>query len=482
MSTERALAYARAHSGRFVADLKAFIRIPSVSALPRHASDVARCARWLAAHLRGIGLNQVGIISTPGHPIVYGEWRHAAGQPTLLIYGHYDVLPADPISEWRSPPFEPTIRGESLFGRGACDDKGQMLTHLEAVEAYLQTARSLPVNVKCIFEGEEEIGSPNLAPFIARNKGRLAADAVVMSDTTMLGPEHPAITYGMRGALYLELEVHGPEHDLHSGNFGGAIHNPLQALCEIIAKLHDRDGRIAIPGIYDRVQMQSLAEHERMTEFGASNALVLEVADAQHGWGERGYSLYERLTVRPALTVNGISGGYRGPGGKGVIPRRAVAKLSFRLVPHQNPREVDKLFRAQIARLTPRTVRTVVRTIVGARPALVDPDQPVIKAAAFSYRKGFGTAPALLRSGGTIPVVASFRDILGAPTVMMGFALPDDRMHAPNEKFHLPTFFNGIATSIWFLAAFGATGKGYRWRSPIKTGTRDETLAAGLPQ
>jgi acetylornithine deacetylase/succinyl-diaminopimelate desuccinylase-like protein len=384
MSTERALAYARLHRRRFVAELKAFVRIPSVSALPRHASDVARCARWLAAHLRRIGLDQVGIISTPGHPIVYGEWRHAAGRPTLLIYGHYDVQPVDPIGEWRFPPFEPTIRGENLFGRGACDDKGQMLAHVKAVDAYLRSTRSLPVNVKCIFEGEEEIGSPNLATFIARNKDRLAADAVVMSDTTMLGPEQPALTYGMRGALYLELEVRGPGHDLHSGNFGGAVHNPLQALCEIIAKLHDRDGRIAIPGIYDRVQTQGFAEQKRMTEFGAPDALVLEDAQAQRGWGERGYSLYRRLTVRPALTVNGISGGYQGPGGKGVIPRRAVAKLSFRLVPHQDPCEVDKLFRAQIARLTPRTVRTVVRTVVAARPALVDPDQPIMKAAAFS--------------------------------------------------------------------------------------------------
>jgi acetylornithine deacetylase/succinyl-diaminopimelate desuccinylase-like protein len=480
MSTERALAYARAHRRRFVTELESFVRIPSVSALPRHAGDVTRCAGWLAAHLRRIGLDHVEVISTPGHPIVYGEWRHAAGRPTLLIYGHYDVQPVDPIGEWRFPPFEPTIRGDNLFGRGACDDKGQMLTHVKALDAYLQTARSLPVNVKCLFEGEEEIGSPNLATFIARNSKRLAADAVVMSDTTMLGPEQPAITYGMRGALYLELEVRGPEHDLHSGNFGGAVHNPLQALCEIIAKLHDRDGRIAIPGIYDRVQTQGLAERERISEFGAPDAMVLKDAQAQRGWGERGYSLYQRLTVRPALTVNGISGGYQGPGAKGVIPGRAVAKLSFRLVPHQDPCEVDRLFRAQIARLTPRTVRTAVRTVVAARPALVDPDQPIIKAAAFSYAKGFGAAPALLRSGGTIPVVASFQDMLGAPTVMMGFALPDDRMHAPNEKFHLPNFFNGIATSIWFLAALGATATAKR-RSRTRTQTRGETLAERLP-
>ena len=455
--------------------------MPSVSALPRHAGDVARCAEWLAAHLRRIGLNNVRIVSTRGHPIVYGEWRRASDRPTLLIYGHYDVQPADPIDEWRSPPFDPTIRGENLLGRGVCDDKGQMLTHVKAVEAYLRTGRRLPVNVKFIFEGEEEIGSGNLVPFIARNRKRLAADAVVMSDTTMLGPEQPAITYGMRGDLYLELEVRGPEHDLHSGNFGGAIHNPLQALCEIIAKLHDESGRIAIPGIYDRVQPQSIAEQERMMKFGAPDALILEDAKEQRGWGERGYSLYERLTVRPALTLNGISGGYRGPGRKGVIPARAVAKLSFRLVPDQDPREVDGLFRAQIARLTPRTVRTVVRTLAGARPALIDLDHPVIKAAAFSYCKGFGTVPALLRSGGTIPVVTTFQKMLGAPTVMMGFALPDDRMHAPNEKFHLPTFFNGIQTSIWFLATLGTTRAGNARRAPIRTERRNEVLEERSP-
>jgi acetylornithine deacetylase/succinyl-diaminopimelate desuccinylase-like protein len=481
MSTERALAYARLNRRRFVAELKAFVRIPSISALPRHAGDVKRCAQWLAAHLRRIGLDHVAIIATPRHPIVYGEWRHAAGRPTLLIYGHYDVQPVDPIGEWRFPPFEPTIRGDDLFGRGACDDKGQMLAHVKAVAAYLETARSLPVNVKCLFEGEEEIGSPHLAAFIARNRDRLAADAVVMSDTTMLGPEQPALTYGMRGALYLELEVRGPAHDLHSGNFGGAVHNPLQALCEIIAKLHDRDGRIAIPGIYDRVQAQGFAEQERITTFGAPDALVLEDAQAQRGWGERGYSLYQRLTVRPALTINGISGGYQGPGGKGVIPSRAVAKLSFRLVPDQDPHEVDRLFRAEVARLTPRTVQTRVKTLVAARPALVDPDQPIIKAAALSYAKGFGTPPALLRSGGTVPVIASFRELLGAPTVMMGFALPDDRMHAPNEKFHLPNFFNGIATSIWFLAALGATAT-TRPRSRLKTATQDQRLEEGLPR
>jgi acetylornithine deacetylase/succinyl-diaminopimelate desuccinylase-like protein len=349
------------------------------------------------------------------------------------------------------------VRGENLFGRGACDDKGQMLTHVKAMEAYLRTRGALPLNVKCMFEGEEEIGSPSLARLITRNKNALAADAVVISDTVMLGPEQPALAYATRGDLYLELEVLGPRHDLHSGNFGGAIHNPLQALCEIIAKLHDAEGRIAIPGFYDRVRQWGGAERARMTEFGAPDALVLEDAGSRRGWGEHGYSLYERLAVRPALTVNGIAGGYRGPGRKGVIPARAMAKLSFRLVPDQDPREVERLFRRQVARLAPRTVRTEIRTVSGTKPALVDPEHPVTRAAIRAYSKGFGTPPALLRSGGTIPVVSIFQRLLGVPIVLMGFALPDDRMHAPNEKIHLPTFFNGIATSIWFLAILGGS-------------------------
>jgi acetylornithine deacetylase/succinyl-diaminopimelate desuccinylase-like protein len=436
---------------------------------------MARCARWLARHLRLIGLDNVGIFSSRGPPIVYAEWRRAPRRPTVLIYGHYDVQPPDPIGEWISAPFEPTVRGENLFGRGACDDKGQMLTHLKAIEAYLRTRGALPLNVKCLFEGEEEIGSPNLAPLIARNKNALAADAVVISDTLMLGPEQPAVNYATRGDLYLEIEVLGPRHDLHSGNFGGAIHNPLQALCEIIAKLHDPSGRIAIPGFYDRVRRSSTAEQARMTEFGAPDALVLEDAGSERGWGEPGYSLYERLTVRPALTINGISGGYLGPGRKGVIPARAVAKLSFRLVPDQDPRDVDRLFRNHVARLTPPTVSAEVRTVSGTRPAVINPLHPALRAAALAYRKGFGAPPALLRSGGTIPVVSTFQQMLGAPIVLMGFALPGDRMHAPNEKIHLPTFFNGIATSIWFLALLGGSREFEIKQRP----KQDTTLADG---
>jgi acetylornithine deacetylase/succinyl-diaminopimelate desuccinylase-like protein len=450
------LAYVHAERPRFVAELEDFIRFPSISAQPQHVGDVKKCALWLADHLRRIGMDLVKVISTSQHPIIYAEWRHVPAQPTVLIYGHYDVQPPDPLSEWHSSPFEPIVRGNNLYGRGACDDKGQMFTHVKALEAYLHTKDALPVNIKCLFEGEEEIGSPNLTPFLARNKHRLTADVAVMSDTPILAPNRPAITYAMRGGLSAELEIHGPRLDLHSGLFGGAIHNPLQVLCEVIATLHGTKGHVAIPGFYDRVQQWSTTERDDMAQVGPSDVQLLQNAQANAGWGECGYTLYERTTIRPALTISGIVGGYQGPGVKAVIPARAVAKLNFRLVPNQDPHEIDRLFRRHITRITPPTVNTTIRTYLLAKPALVNRNHPMIRAAAVAYGKGFGTAPVFLRSGGTIPVVSLFQEMLGIPTVLMGFALPDDRMHAPNEKFYLPNFYNGIATSIWFLAEVGA--------------------------
>jgi acetylornithine deacetylase/succinyl-diaminopimelate desuccinylase-like protein len=467
MPLSRPLAYAHTHRQRFVAELKDFVRFPSVSAQPKHDGDLRKCATWLANHLRRVGLERVAIMPTPRHPLVYAEWRHAPERPTVLIYGHYDVQPADPLHEWRSPPFEPVVHGSNLYGRGACDDKGQMFAHVKALEAYLRTNRVLPVNVKCLFEGEEEIGSPNLTPFLSQHKSALAADVAVMSDMPMIAPDRPAITYAMRGALSLELEICGPKRDLHSGIFGGAIHNPLQALCEIIARLHDVNGRVAIPGFYDHVRRWSEQEREYMACTGPSDAQILRDAQVGQGWGERGYTLYERTTIRPALTLNGIIGGYQGPGSKAVIPASAVAKLSFRLVPNQDPTEIDRLFRAHIARLTPPTVRSSVRTNFMAKPALVNRRHPAMRAAQVAYRKGFGATPVFLRSGGTIPIVNTLQAMLGLPTVLMGFALPDDRMHAPNEKFHLPNFYHGIATSIWFLAEIGQ-GVGLRGRSTSK--------------
>ena len=456
----RALEYARAHRRRFVNELKTLIRFPTVSAQPAHAKDMRNCAEWLAEHLRRIGMDNARVAPTQRHPIVYADWNKARGRPTVLIYGHYDVQPPDPLDEWRSPPFEPQTRGDDLYGRGACDNKGQLFAHVKALESMLRSRGALPVNVKCIFEGEEEIGSPNLSEFLARNKSGLAADVAVMSDTRMLAPGLPAITYGLRGALSMELEVRGPAQDLHSGNFGGAIHNPLQALCEIITNLHTSDGRVTIPGFYDRVRMWSEKERDYMSRTGPSDAKILTDARARRSWGEPGYSLYERTTIRPALTVNGLTGGYQGVGGKGIIPARATAKINIRLAPDQDPREIERLFREHIARITPPGVSSAVRTTSAARPALVNRSHPAMLAAAEAYRRGFGRAPVFLRSGGTIPVVDIFQRMLAVPTVLMGFALPDDRIHAPNEKFHLPNFFKGIATCAWFLSGIAAGSAG----------------------
>jgi acetylornithine deacetylase/succinyl-diaminopimelate desuccinylase-like protein len=451
-------AYARSQRDRFVSELQEFVRFPSVSAQPARAKDVRNCAAWLAAQLRKVGLERVQLIPTRGHPIVYGEWLRAPGRPTVLIYGHYDVQPADPIEEWQSPPFEPVVRDNHLFGRGASDDKGQMFTHVKAVECLLRSAGSLPANVKCLFEGEEEIGSTNLPAFIKKHRNALAADTAVLSDTRMLSPDRPVITESLRGALSVELELRGPSHDLHSGNFGGSIHNPLQALSEIIAKLHDSNGRVAIPGFYERVRQLSPEERDYMARIGPTDGEILREAGAERAWGERGYTLYERTTVRPALTINGITGGYQGPGVKAVIPARASAKLNFRLAPEQDPHEIDRVFRAHLARIAPPTVRIAIKTHLAAQPAVVDRTHPAVSAAMEAYRKGFGHLPVFLRSGGSIPVVNLFQGILAIPTVLMGFASPDDSLHAPNEKFYLPNFFNGISTSIHFLIELARIG------------------------
>ena len=456
------LLYARKQRSRSVSELAEFVRFPSISAQPHHAKDVERCARWLADHLRSVGLSQVKLTRTPGHPIVYAEWTHEPGLPTVLIYGHYDVQPADPLDAWRTPPFEPTIRGDDLFARGASDDKGQLFVHIKAIESFLKTTGRLPINVKCVFEGEEEIGSPNLLRLLRLHPELFGADAVVVSDTRILGPDHPAITYALRGALSLELEVRGPTHDLHSGAFGGATHNPVQALCEILAGLHDEEGRITIPGFYDSVRPVSDAERAYMKRVGHSDRQILRDTGAPAAWGESGYTLYERTTIRPALSVTGISGGYAGSGHKSIIPDRASAKLNFRLVPGQQPREIERLFRRHVARICPPTVRTIVRgSKLAADPVVVNRNHLAMKAATTAYRRAFGRVPVFLRSGGTIPIVSAFCKTLKVPVVLMGFALPNDRMHAPNEKLHLPTFARGVQASILLMELLGNARKSF---------------------
>ena len=464
MKPLRPLNYARRHRSRSVAELKEFVRFPTVSNQPRHAPDLRRCAAWLASHLRRIGLEHVRVVATGRHPVVYASWLHAPGRPTILIYGHYDVQPAEPLAEWRRPPFEPVVKGSNLYGRGACDDKGQLFTHIKAMEAYLKTEQRLPVNVKCIFEGEEELGgSPGFDSFVSRNRNALRADAALMSDTRMLGPGRPALGYSQRGNIRFELEVRGPQQDLHSGNFGGAVHNPLQALCEILAALHDSSGRVTIPGFYNKVREWSPEEREFMAKNGPKDLEILRDARVPKPWGETGYSLYERVTIRPALTFNGIGGGYQGAGVKTVIPARALAKISIRTVPDQDPKELEAQFRRYLAEVVPPSVTFAMRTLSASNAALINRKHPALRAAALAYRRGFGSSPVFLRSGGSVPAASIFQKVLGIPTILMGFALPDDHIHAPNEKFHLPNFYRGIETSIWYLAeAAKMSGTGHQ--------------------
>jgi acetylornithine deacetylase/succinyl-diaminopimelate desuccinylase-like protein len=458
MDILRPLSYVRARRQKFVSELKEFLRLPSVSSQPARAGDLRRCASWLARHLQGIGLDSVRVIPTRGNPIVYASWLRAPGCPTLIIYGHYDVLPGEPVREWRTPPFTPTLKNNNLHARGAADDKGQLFSHVKALESYLKTGRALPVNVKCIFEGEEEIGSLNLTPFVQRNRRALRADAAIISDTRMLSPDQPAISYAQRGGLRAELEIFGPVQELHSGAFGGAVHNPVLALCDIIAGLHDDQGRVTIPGFYDDVREWSERERAYMARSGPSDQAILRDANVALGWGEFGYSLYERTTIRPDVGVNGIVGGHTGPGAKGVIPTGALAKVSFRLVPDQDPQKIARLFRDHIARVTPPSVRSAVQTMSPIYPALVNRNHPAVQTARLAYKKGFGAFPVFVRSGGSIPVVNTFQKTLGIPAVLMGFGLPDDHIHGPNEKFHLPIFYKAIETSIWYLALASRLG------------------------
>jgi acetylornithine deacetylase/succinyl-diaminopimelate desuccinylase-like protein len=447
-----ALAFARANRPRHLEELLALVRRPTVSAQPQHAAAIAECARHLARRLGEIGLEHVEVVPTARHPFVYGDWLHARGAPTVLVYGHYDVQPADPESDWRTPPFQPVVQGGNVLGRGACDDKGQLLAHVLALEARFRAVGRLPVNVRCVLDGEEEIGSSGLRRSLAQDPRPFAADLAVMSDTRMLGPGRPALTYSLRGSLSLELELRGPPRDLHSGNFGGAIANPLEALALVIAGLHDSAGRIAVPGIYDRVRRLAAGKRERMARTGPSDAEILRSAGvARAGRGEPGYSLHERTTIRPTLTVNGLDGGYRGPGGKAIIPSRAAAKLNLRLVPDQDPVQVERLVRARIALLVPPGISWALRRGSSARPALLDTRHPGFRAAAAAYRRAFGAESTLVRSGGTIPLVSELHERLGIPTVLMGFALPDDGIHGPNEKFGVDRLSRGTEACIWFI-------------------------------
>lgn len=457
-----ALAYADRHRERHLTELKAFLRLPSISAQPAFRGAMEETAVWLRDAMAEAGLDNTAIIETIGKPLVYGDWLHAGPEaPTVLVYGHYDVQPPEPLELWQTPPFEPTIIGDHIHARGAADDKGQLYIHVKAAQAYLQAEGRLPVNVRYIFEGEEESGGRGLAAFVREQGARLAADVALVSDSHILAPDQPALVYGLRGIVYLYLTLEGADRDLHSGSYGGAVDNPLNAMAHIIARLRDPDGRILVPGFYDRVRPLSTGEREALNRRPTTAATVMEETGAAAEWGEPGYTAVERMGARPTLDVHGIVGGYMGPGGKTVLPARAEAKISMRLVPDQDPQRVYELFRRYVESLAPPTMRLSMRNDHGAPATIVDLETPALKAAAAAYETTFGNAPLYIRGGGSIPVVGDFQTHLGLETVLMGFGLPNDRIHSPNERFYLPNFQRGIAAIIRFLAIYGGeTGAG----------------------
>jgi acetylornithine deacetylase/succinyl-diaminopimelate desuccinylase-like protein len=449
--------YISQNEARFLDDLKGWLRIPSISTLPEHAGDVRKAAEYAADQLRQIGFEQVQLIATLGHPLVYGEWLKAPGKPTILVYGHYDVQPVDPVELWESPPFEPTIRGDNLYCRGACDDKGQTMLVLKALESLMRVNGALPVNVRVLIEGEEEAGGESIDHYVRTYPERLKCDAAFICDTGMPSKDIPALVYGLRGIIYTEVEVRGAKRDLHSGEFGGAAPNPLYALALIIAGLKDAEGHIHIPGLYEKVQQPS--EAERI--FWESNPLhIEEMLKEEMGVsqfsGESEYSVLERLWARPTLEVHGISGGFIGEGAKTVIPAIGKAKISLRLPPRLKSAEVFELFVKRVKELAPTDVEVIVHNLHGGEAMLVEPDSVPMRAAIAALKEAYGNNPVLIREGGSIPIAALFDEILHAPVVLMGFGLPDDNLHAPNEKYSLAQFYKGIRAVASFMQHMGA--------------------------
>ena len=435
--------YLDENQDRFLEELKSALRIPSVSAQEAHRADVKRCAEHFATRMRTLSPTRVEVVQTAGHPVVYGEWLGTPKKPTALVYGHYDVQPADPLELWNTPPFEPTVRDGKLFARGAVDDKGQVYMHFNAIEAHLKAGGGLPINLKLVIEGEEEVGSANLEAFLTGRRRELDADVIVVSDTDMLGPDQPALCYGLRGLLYTQIEVVGPAQDLHSGHWGGAVANPVNVLCAMIAALKDGDGRITVPGFYDRVRPITPAEREAYRQTPFDEAGFLGAAGVPEPFGERGYTTLERATARPTLDVNGMWGGYIGEGAKTVLPSKAFAKVSMRLVPDQDPEELFPRFEAYVKKLAPPSVRVTVSNHHGATPFLTDPAHPMLEAARRALARVWPKPAAMIRAGGSIPVMATFQRTHGLPCILMGFGLDDDQVHAPNEKFSLSSYFGG---------------------------------------
>lgn len=444
--------YIDEYIARFQNELFDLLRIPSISTDSSKKEAVKSAADFLKKQLSDIGLDNVTVFETPGHPIVYGDYLHAGSdKPTVLIYGHYDVQPPDPLNLWHSDPFEPTVKGDKVYARGSADDKGQAYIHVKSVEALMKTNGKLPVNVKFILEGEEEIGSPNLVPFLKEHIDLLGCDMVLISDTSMFAKDVPSITYGLRGLAYMEMEVIAANRDLHSGVYGGAVQNPINVLCEIIAKLKDENGVIQIPGFYDKVRLLTEEERKAYTELPFNENEYMEDLGIDAVFGEKGYSTLERASARPTLDANGIWGGYQGEGAKTVLPSKAGAKVSMRLVPDQDPHEIAELFTKHVNSIAPQGVKVIVKDHHGGWPAVTELDFYGMKAAAQAFADIYGREPLFTREGGSIPIVASFKTILGVNSILMGFGLNSDAIHSPNEHFSLTDFHRGIKTSARFL-------------------------------
>jgi acetylornithine deacetylase/succinyl-diaminopimelate desuccinylase-like protein len=445
-----AIDYAHTHAARFLDDLREFTSIPSISTNEASKADVVRAAHWLADHLRKLGITNVQVFPTDGHPVVYGEWLSAgANAPTALVYGHYDVQPADPEDLWASKPFTPDIRGDFLYGRGVTDMKGQLMVALNAIEAIIRTSQ-LPINFKLMFEGEEEIGSPNLSTFIQTHKDLLCSDFAINPDTGAISPDIPCITYALRGLAYMEIRIDGPDHDLHSGTFGGAVLNPAQALCELIAGMHDAQGRVTLPGFYDKVRPLEVAERIELARFPIGDKFYLDATGVPELYGEAGFTTIERLGARPTLEINGLISGFTGDGQKTVLPAWAKAKISTRLVPDQLPEDVYQQMQAYLAANAPKAIKWSLTPMHGAPASLSNRKSVYSKALEQALQEVWHKPPVYKREGGSVPVVLDFQRILGIETVNTGFSSLDDNMHSPNEKLHLPTWYRGIDAFIHF--------------------------------
>jgi acetylornithine deacetylase/succinyl-diaminopimelate desuccinylase-like protein len=452
------LAFIDQHRNRFVDELKEWVKIPAISSDPAHDQDLVKNAEHLLADLKRLGADSAEIWPTKGHPAVFAEWNHAPGKPTLLVYGHHDVQPVDPLDLWVTPPFEPDVREGRMWGRGVVDDKGQVYIHVKAIESFLAARKKLPINLKLIVEGEEEVGSVHLDELMKEKAKRLESDFVCVSDTAMFGRGIPSLCVGLRGLMYLEVEVSAPSGDLHSGSFGGGVANPINVLAGIIAKLHDADGKIAVPGFYDKVVPLTDKERKEIASLPFDEKEWARSTGAGVLMGEKGFSTLERVWARPSLDCNGISGGFEAEGAKTIIPARAMAKISCRLVPHQEPEEIERLVGEHIKRLAPPGVRVSITYLHGGRPYLAPTDHPVFEVAKRAFSKAFGRPTVFIREGGSIPFVRTIADATGKPCLLMGFGQPDENAHAPNEWLDLENYHLGIKSAAFLYDELSRLG------------------------